>query len=447
MSGIFIRNIVGSGAYDVPDNDTQLTNATSGLDALLSGIAGLTYDSANAWVTTDDDSGTRYLNCNINDFTYGGSICPSITDSTTLMALINSTLVADPDITSINQIDMNLENTPDYSVPAHKTTHQDGGSDEIDVTGLSGVLADPQTPVTHASTHLHNGADEIDGDTIDVTYTPTDYVRTTTIYAPNAEEVSAHLAGIDIKTNDFEAYAVINDFLATNSTPEQTQYSAFNLSTNLPMSKFAPSVYSANTNATRLGVYETTAWYPHRVSERPSWVLLQAPNTTHRCVLYKADPFVLFTELVYMARLKFNQKSSVVSGDGDVGFFWGAESGGSIDRNNYLAAYLNKSSTNHQAEFWRYNAGVPGQIGTSTNTSLAGTALEYAAIHRINNDYHAWVGTAVGNWIHLGSVNWPAFSPAYIGIICQNSGIASPGTTIVACDWIKVYTNTIRFLV
>jgi hypothetical protein len=30
---------------------------------------------------------------------------------------------------------------------AHKTSHQNGGSDEIDVTGLSGVLADPQPPI------------------------------------------------------------------------------------------------------------------------------------------------------------------------------------------------------------------------------------------------------------------------------------------------------------
>lgn len=36
--------------------------------------------------------------------------------------------------------------TPD----AHHLTHEDGGSDEINVEGLSGVLADPQTPIAHA---------------------------------------------------------------------------------------------------------------------------------------------------------------------------------------------------------------------------------------------------------------------------------------------------------
>jgi hypothetical protein len=45
---------------------------------------------------------------------------------------------------------------------AHATSHQNGGTDEVDVTGLSGVLADPQTPASHASDHENGGGDEID---------------------------------------------------------------------------------------------------------------------------------------------------------------------------------------------------------------------------------------------------------------------------------------------
>jgi hypothetical protein len=67
---------------------------------------------------------------------------------------------------------------------AHKTSHQDGGTDEINVGGLSGVLADPQppiigatgttavagndsrltnsrTPTAHATSHQDGGSDEI----------------------------------------------------------------------------------------------------------------------------------------------------------------------------------------------------------------------------------------------------------------------------------------------
>ena len=47
------------------------------------------------------------------------------------------------------------------STTSHASDHENGGGDEIDVTGLSGVLADPQTPVTHASRHQNGGDDEI----------------------------------------------------------------------------------------------------------------------------------------------------------------------------------------------------------------------------------------------------------------------------------------------
>lgn len=43
----------------------------------------------------------------------------------------------------------------------HHLTHEDGGADEVDVTGLSGLLADPQTALPHAAQHEDGGADEI----------------------------------------------------------------------------------------------------------------------------------------------------------------------------------------------------------------------------------------------------------------------------------------------
>ena len=44
---------------------------------------------------------------------------------------------------------------------AHATSHQNGGTDEINVGGLSGTLADPQTPAAHKTAHENGGADEI----------------------------------------------------------------------------------------------------------------------------------------------------------------------------------------------------------------------------------------------------------------------------------------------
>jgi len=44
---------------------------------------------------------------------------------------------------------------------AHKTDHENGGGDEISVAGLSGLLADGQTPLTHATSHKSGGGDSI----------------------------------------------------------------------------------------------------------------------------------------------------------------------------------------------------------------------------------------------------------------------------------------------
>jgi hypothetical protein len=50
----------------------------------------------------------------------------------------------------------------------HASTHEDGGADEITVTGLSGDLADAQEPKTHASTHAAGGTDSLAGEQVDV---------------------------------------------------------------------------------------------------------------------------------------------------------------------------------------------------------------------------------------------------------------------------------------
>ena len=46
-------------------------------------------------------------------------------------------------------------------LPLHASRHEDAGVDEIDVGGLSGLLADAQTPLTHKASHEDTGLDEI----------------------------------------------------------------------------------------------------------------------------------------------------------------------------------------------------------------------------------------------------------------------------------------------
>jgi len=47
-------------------------------------------------------------------------------------------------------------------IPAgHAVTHEDTGIDEVDVTGLAGLLADPQTPILHSGTHALPSPDAV----------------------------------------------------------------------------------------------------------------------------------------------------------------------------------------------------------------------------------------------------------------------------------------------
>lgn len=48
------------------------------------------------------------------------------------------------------------------SAGSHASNHENGGGDEISVAGLSGLLADGQTPLAHAASHFNGGADELD---------------------------------------------------------------------------------------------------------------------------------------------------------------------------------------------------------------------------------------------------------------------------------------------
>lgn len=54
--------------------------------------------------------------------------------------------------------------TDDRDPKAHKTDHENGGADEISVAGLSGLLADGQTPLTHNQAGETITSGTIDGD-------------------------------------------------------------------------------------------------------------------------------------------------------------------------------------------------------------------------------------------------------------------------------------------
>lgn len=117
MSQVFITDIIGTGIYAVPTNSTELLAAKAGLDSILSGVASLSYQSVDAWVTDSDvPAGPRALNCSINGFEYGGTICPTAAATDAMLLAIKTALEADANITSVSVENVNI--VPQVSTPA-----------------------------------------------------------------------------------------------------------------------------------------------------------------------------------------------------------------------------------------------------------------------------------------------------------------------------------------
>jgi len=104
--------------------------------------------------------------------------------------------------------------------------------DTLDFSGTTLTLAlegDNEAPYTanlsHANNHTTGGADEVDGDKLDVDYTPTNYTPTTSpSEADNADNLTAHLAGIDNKVEEIEADAMGSQTSGTVDLGSEKQY-------------------------------------------------------------------------------------------------------------------------------------------------------------------------------------------------------------------------------
>lgn len=91
----------------------------------------------------------------------------------------------------------NLEIEPTTTVDTAGTGYAAGtlvANLEGNVTGnVNGV-----DPSAHASRHVNGGSDELDGDTLDVTFTPSNYTPDATpAEANDVDDLAAHLKGID----------------------------------------------------------------------------------------------------------------------------------------------------------------------------------------------------------------------------------------------------------
>ena len=117
----------------------------------VGGLSGVLADNQNAIPAAGID--TTALHDNV-----GGEILaiPSKGIPTASDVLVIEDVAALNDKKSIT-----IGSLPAAAPASHAASHQNGGSDEINVAGLDGVLADDQNPVNHAADHQNGGGDEI----------------------------------------------------------------------------------------------------------------------------------------------------------------------------------------------------------------------------------------------------------------------------------------------
>jgi len=75
---------------------------------------------------------------------------------------VDDSAIGDGKVLTYQAASGNIEYAAGGAPGAHAATHENGGGDEINVGGLSGLLGDPQTPLGHAASHKDGGADELD---------------------------------------------------------------------------------------------------------------------------------------------------------------------------------------------------------------------------------------------------------------------------------------------
>lgn len=133
MSSIIIRNVVGQGSLAIPSSESEAEAATTSLQNLLDTISWLYYDEAKIMLVYPESDPTPEMVFIIDTFFYVGSIIPT---TNALRAALNTTLLADAEIVSIGDINI------DESSPGDIFYHQWPEIEWIDSRGGSVQFTD-----------------------------------------------------------------------------------------------------------------------------------------------------------------------------------------------------------------------------------------------------------------------------------------------------------------
>lgn len=213
---------------------------------------------------------------------------------------------------------------------------------------------------------------------------------------------------------------------------------AYNATTSAYVSFSSGSVDAYDGSSSSVNLY-----YDLNPTTRKSWILTQLTGIQ---TIYLGKTFTFPTNLLVMARLKFNQYySSMSNTDRRCGLLFAADDTGDPDTADMVGVRLNHSTTGVvRGRFRTAIGGAESVANYTTDVDSQGQALEYVAIHKIGTTYHGWIGTAGGNWIYMGSDTITA-TMEHVILDFTNFSSSLPGYGVFGVDFIR-FLETDDFL-
>lgn len=157
-TGVWDLSTPGQVKLDVPDASTSAKGVVE-LATSAETTAGLAVQASDTRLSDDRDP-TSHGSSHASD---GTDPIPAATES------VRGTveLATSAETTAGLAVQASDTRMSDARTPlVHAISHQKTGSDELDLSGLPGLLADAQTPLAHASSHQVGGTDELTPKTV-----------------------------------------------------------------------------------------------------------------------------------------------------------------------------------------------------------------------------------------------------------------------------------------
>jgi hypothetical protein len=102
MSNLFIREITGTGVFQMPTTDEEIDALNTTVSGIINGIANLTNLGCSCQVVNTEGAASE-IAAVVESITYLGSICPN---SASLRSAIRNAFLSYPDVTGIGSIDI-----------------------------------------------------------------------------------------------------------------------------------------------------------------------------------------------------------------------------------------------------------------------------------------------------------------------------------------------------